>query len=564
MSDLCFGKNFQVVLCLFSALLLQDTAFCAKKPTNASGSPSVQPPRAKPDTAPGSSTDSYNIRGFTKENGGRIAEDNVAGICIKKNEIILLGYDKKYTSEPLKDGETFSDINFFKKYPKLVSVEFTEIELPKERLENIQKFLPKNIKNIVIDSCKIESENIEQLADVIKKRKKIKNVTIRLIDNGTEALGRILSAIAELSNLTTLCLTFDKVTKELCQTISKIIKRSSKTLANVTLAWDSLDEQDAGGEKEAETKKDTDGEKEKEAEKETDGEKENEDKKKAEGKKDEEDKKESDGEKETEAEKEADGAKESAAYQLLAESIGKINEPKTFELSIMKIIDEKSTTDLFSGIAKLTKLSTFKLFLGNISVQNRVELFANAETLGNSLKEMTQLVALDISGMMLPKDVMQVLAQDLKNLEKLKSLDLSGNAITPECAEALAESLKGKGLITLAVNGCELTASTFSTLCKALDNSPLTILYASNNAIKEGIKSLPVKTMTNLKVVDFSKNEIAFDNTMELIKLTAEHPNLQCICFGNNAPLDENAQSKRDDLENWKRENKCHTAFLGL
>ncbi|GHT93386.1 hypothetical protein FACS1894122_08520 [Alphaproteobacteria bacterium] len=502
MSDLCFKKNLPAVLGMFSALLLHNTTFGAPK-AKSSEKTSENSSQKKQKS---SSEDNYSIKGgqFYEESAGKIADDDVAGIRVVKDKIILLGYDRKSSSEAMKADEAFSNLNFFKKYSKLVSAEFTEIELTKDRLENIQKFLQKEIKNIVIDSCKIEPDNIALLADVITKRNEIKNVTFRLIDNESDGYDAIISAIEGLSELKTICLAFDKIKNDSCQKISELIKKSAASLKNLSLAWNGVVETD----------------------------------------------------------------KEAEAYQKLSEAIGELNGLKAFELFLMSI-DEKNTATLFAGVRNLTALSRFKLFLGNISVQNEVKLFENAESLGETLKEMTQLVTLDISGMKLPTDVMQVLAQNLKFLTKLECFNLSDNTIDAQCAEILAASMKEMSkLQTLAINGCELSAPLFATLCKAFDHSPMTMLYARNNAIKEGVRSLPIKTMADLKLADFSKNEVSFENAMELIKLTVDHPKLQAINFRENAPLDSMEEAdkkiKRDELENWKRENKCHVAFFGL
>ncbi|GHU11365.1 hypothetical protein FACS189449_02680 [Alphaproteobacteria bacterium] len=503
MSRLCFERSFTAALCLFLMLSLINTAFCNEKKDKSDRA--KQSAKKADDPSKKDNGKPEEIKNFPFAEGtGKISDDGVAGLRIVRDKLILLGYDKNCTSEALKSDETFSNLNFFKKYSKLVSVEFANIELTKECLENIQKFLQKEIQNIVIDSCEIESSNVELLADIVKKRPELKNVTFRMVENNENDVETILSALGELSKLKTICLAFDKIKNESCQKIAELIKKSADSLKNLSLAWNGVVEAD----------------------------------------------------------------KESEAYQKLSEAIGEVKGLKSFELFLMSI-DEKNTANLFSGIRHLTTLSRFKLFLGNISIQNDIKLFENAESLGDTLKDMTQLVKLDISGMKLPKDVMQVLAQNLEYLKKLQYLDISGNTIDGECAEILVQSLKGMNeLKTLAINGCELTSQVFSTLCKLLENSPLIMLYARNNAIKEGVRSLPVKTMTDLQLADFSKNDVTFENAMELIKLTVDHPKLQAINFRENEPLDSmdevDKKTKRDELENWKRANKCHVAFFGL
>ncbi|MDR3179846.1 MAG: hypothetical protein LBT70_03015 [Holosporaceae bacterium] len=477
----------------------EDTPSTAKnKPSIAKDKPSVPANQSKSNLTP----DLLQNLPFS-ESAGKVANDDVAGIRVVGDKFVLLGYGKNCSMEPFALDESFSDLNFFKRFPKLLSAEFTGIELTKDRLENIQKFLQKDIQNLVIDGCDIKPEYVELLADIVKKRTTLKNVTFRLIDILPESINVLLGALSDLSELKTICLAFDEIDKESCEGITHLIKSSAETLRNLSLAWSKILSKEEEGE-----------------------------------------------------------------YHNFSEAIGELKNLKLFELCMLQI-NEKETVDLFAGIRHLTSLIRFKLFLGNISIQNEVKLFENAESLGDALKDMAQLMSLDLSGMKLPKDVMQVLAQNVGYLKKLKYLDISNNSIDKETAEILADSFKeNEELRTLIINSCGLTAQTFSSLVKNLNNAKISILYARDNLIKEGIKGLPVKNMIDLQLIDFSKNELDFATVMEFIKLTAEHPRLQAVNLGENSAIDDmdpvDKKIKRNDLENWKRENKSYTAFLGL
>ncbi|MDR2681743.1 MAG: hypothetical protein LBB29_01700, partial [Holosporaceae bacterium] len=361
------------------------------------------------------------------------------------------------------------------------------------------------IKNIIIDGCAIKPEYVELLADIVKKRTALENITFRLIDIPSESTSTLVGALSGLSELKTICFAFDEINDDSCEGITNLIKSSGDNLKNLSLAWSKISSSEE---------------------------------------------------------------KEEGEYRKLSEAIGELKNLKLFELCMLSI-NEKETVDLFAAIRHLTSLVRFKLFLGNISIQNEIKLFEHAESLGESLKDMAQLVTLDLSGMKLPKDVMQVLAQNIRYLKNLKYLDISGNSIDQETAEIMADSLKeNEELKTFVVNGCGLTAQTFGTLVKTIGNSKVSILYARDNFIKEGIKNLSVKSMTDLQLIDFSKNDLNFNVVMEFIELTAGHPKLQAVNFSENYDIDAldsvDKKIKRDELENWKRENKCHTAFLGL
>ncbi|MDR2107463.1 MAG: hypothetical protein LBO73_03015, partial [Holosporaceae bacterium] len=86
---------------------------------------------------------------------GKVAADEVAGIRIKNGKIVLLSYEYTYSLDNLPTDCDFSDLHFFKQYPKLISVEINGMSLTGEMLENLQKFLPATLKGLLLRSCNI-------------------------------------------------------------------------------------------------------------------------------------------------------------------------------------------------------------------------------------------------------------------------------------------------------------------------------------------------------------------------------------------------------------------------
>ncbi|MDR2268180.1 MAG: hypothetical protein LBD81_01860 [Holosporaceae bacterium] len=452
------------------------------------------------------------------ESKSKIADNEVAALRISGNKCTFFGYEKNYYEEPFAQDESFSNQNFFKKFPKLISVDFSEIELTKDRLENIQKFLPKNLQCLGIDCCKIgDNELTELIADIIKKRSVLQHLAIMLPEISRDGAESVVSAMASLSSLQSLNLVFDEISQKSCADISRLIEVSTQ-LGTLSIAWSKVIDDDDDND---------------------------------------------------------------SPYKDIGKNIGKLKNLKRLEISIMSV-DGKGCSFLFNGIKNLEKLTRLKLFFGNISVFNGIKLFERSEELMDALSNKRELTSLDLSYMSLPKDAMQVIAQSIASLGSLKCLDISGNPIDNESADILTESLKNVPMLeVLIMNKCSLTEQTFSTICTSLAESPLKILHLGNNDIKGGIRSTPLKMMDFIQTIDFSYNNIPIDASIDFIKSIADNPNLQAVNFDGNAITETANENKktsdedkdkiikeriiiRDRIENFKRKNRIYTAIFGL
>ena len=169
-----------------------------------------------------------------KKAQGSLPADQVCGMRIKNGKIILLGYDHTFGEEQMKDGEDFSDPNFFKKYPKLMSVEMSAVQLTDEALENLQTYLPSNLKMLIIDSCAIGKKNYPVLADIIEKHNSLVSVRIRQYSATPEQAGTIVDSLMHLENLRCLGLGLGQVDEKTVGMIGNCIHKSKDTLKDLS------------------------------------------------------------------------------------------------------------------------------------------------------------------------------------------------------------------------------------------------------------------------------------------------------------------------------------------
>jgi Ran GTPase-activating protein (RanGAP) involved in mRNA processing and transport len=191
------------------------------------------------------------------------------------------------------------------------------------------------------------------------------------------------------------------------------------------------------------------------------------------------------------------------------------------------------------------------------------------EILRDSLQKMHALEVLDISSMRLMGNDMQVLMQAIGTMQKLKTLDVSGNVLDQNSAETLSESLQEHYSVTeLKVNDCSMDDAAFGGLCKSLTNASLVNLFVSSNKIKEGAKTLPLKAMPDLVLVDFAKNDMSYEDAMAFVELTKDHLKLHIVNFNGNSGIESMSNIektiKTDQLTAWKLKNDNRVSFFGL
>jgi len=172
---------------------------------------------------------------FTKSKGS-IATEDVIGIRISGKKITLLGKDKTYSEERERDKGFFAE-DYFSKYPRLISVEMSNVKLTRESLEKIQMFLPKTVKSLIINSCTIEKGDFEEFTDIITRHKQIESLTVTDPNMARAEAAKLLAAVGDLNVIKYLRLTLGELGEEGCVTLQKILEKSKETLLELNLGF---------------------------------------------------------------------------------------------------------------------------------------------------------------------------------------------------------------------------------------------------------------------------------------------------------------------------------------
>lgn len=169
----------------------------------------------------------------------KIDSTRVAGIRIKDQEIIYLSYDKTFYKEQLRQNEKFSDITFFQKFSHLMSVEFNNIILDEETLNNLQKFIPHNIKNLVFDGCQIEKGSEWRIAEIYKKMTQLTSLNIKQIKMDVQYVSAITESISALSELNSMVMAFGEMHSDSFNHLASVVGRSGN-LKTLSLTFDKI------------------------------------------------------------------------------------------------------------------------------------------------------------------------------------------------------------------------------------------------------------------------------------------------------------------------------------
>ncbi|MDR2646161.1 MAG: hypothetical protein LBC04_03250 [Holosporaceae bacterium] len=170
----------------------------------------------------------------------KFAPVEVAGIRIKNGKAILLSFDNKCFTESLPDDFSFSDLNFFTQYPKLISVELSGLALTREMLENLIKFLPSGLKGFLVRSCSMEDENYSLLANLIETHKSISFLSIVMPTLVGKGVTTTLTAIKSRANLKYFGLTVEELSIDDSNLLADVISNSAQTLHGLSLGWSKI------------------------------------------------------------------------------------------------------------------------------------------------------------------------------------------------------------------------------------------------------------------------------------------------------------------------------------
>lgn len=178
------------------------------------------------------------------KNEGNIRDDEVVAIKISEEKIVLFGEgDRYFENQGMK--LKFSDFNFFKKYPKLISVDFSDIELTKEMITYIRTCLSKTVKSLIINSCYISKEDVEAFADIIIDNKQLQYITITLPDSGQAESAKLIAAIGSLDSIKWLNLVLGELESSGCDSLADVLMKSAETLTSLSLGFKSVEDNDS-------------------------------------------------------------------------------------------------------------------------------------------------------------------------------------------------------------------------------------------------------------------------------------------------------------------------------
>lgn len=172
---------------------------------------------------------------FVKSKGS-MARENVIGVRISGKKIILLGKDRTYSEEQWKN-EDFMEADCFSKYPELLSVEICNLNLTREVLEGIRKFLPMTVKNLIINSCTVANKDFEEFTDIITRHKQLEFLTIMDPNMARAESAKLLAAVGDLEVIKYLRLTLGELGDEGCTILQKTLEKSKETLSELNLGF---------------------------------------------------------------------------------------------------------------------------------------------------------------------------------------------------------------------------------------------------------------------------------------------------------------------------------------
>ncbi len=180
---------------------------------------------------------------FTKSTG-RIEEREVIGIRVSGNKIVLLGTNKRYYEEQIK-GNDFSDFDFFTKYPRLLSVDLSNIKLTRKVLQDLQKYLPRTIKSLIINSCSVEKGDFEELTDIITRHNQLEFITVVAPDWAQAESAKLIAAIGDLKVVRWLNLTLGELETGGCDVLRETLVNSEKTLTSLNLGFKKVEDSES-------------------------------------------------------------------------------------------------------------------------------------------------------------------------------------------------------------------------------------------------------------------------------------------------------------------------------
>lgn len=163
-----------------------------------------------------------------KQSNETITEDDVIGIRIISNgteniKVCLLSKDYKSNVSDRNITDINNDMNFFNRYPKLISVEISGVDLNTTLCESLQKYLPHNLQSLIFDNCKL-SDGIDKVIKVLLEHAELLlSFTMRNYDSSAEDANELINSLAQCKKLIFLNLGLKSIDDNGLQQLSGII-----------------------------------------------------------------------------------------------------------------------------------------------------------------------------------------------------------------------------------------------------------------------------------------------------------------------------------------------------
>ncbi len=433
---------------------------------------------------------------------GQVEDKNVIGIRLLGDKVILLGGDgeNREYSEGQSQQSDFSDFDFFSKYPRLLSVEFCNIKFTRDMLQNVQKFLPKTVKSLIINSCYISTKDFEELTDIISGHEQLISVTAVLPKLAQAETEQLIKSIGDLKSIKFLNLTLGELGEGGCTALKEVIEKSEKTLLGLNLGFMKVAESDPYDDLLGSLGKLKNLNK--------------------------------------------------LEYSVLESTEDQIGRFFSSLEKLEKLTDLKLCFDDFyshDGVKSYHNAEGLNAAMRNLTALESLDISnmklpdSALQTISKAMEDLTKLKSLNISGDPISEKTARVLAESLAKMENLITFVANDCEMTGEAFSALCGGFRNNSsLKCISVSGNKIESSVKSLPISQMKN--LSMLNVAYNNIKlpdivEFMKTIPSET--SLEVISWKGN--SFEGFSE-----------------------EERISEIDNLKIWKRQNRVNTLDLGI
>ncbi len=433
---------------------------------------------------------------------GRVEDRNVIGLRLLGDKVVLLGGEgeSREYSEGQSQQADFSDFDFFSKYPRLLSVEFCNMKLTKDILQNVRKFLPKTVKSLIVNSCYISTKDFEELTDIISGHEQLISVTAVLPKLAQAETEQLIKSIGDLNNTKFLNLTLGELGEGGCVALKEVIEKSEKTLLGLNLGFMKVAESDSYNDLLGSLGKLRNLNK--------------------------------------------------LEYSVLESTEDQIGRFFSSLARLEKLTDLKLCFDDFNshdGVESYHNAESLNEAMRNLTALENLDISnmklpdSSLQTISKAMEDLTKLKTLNISGDPVSVKTAKVLAESLAKMESLVTFVANDCEMTGEAFSALCGGFRNNSsLKCMSVSGNKIESSVKSLPVSQMKN--LSVLNVAYNNIKLPdivgfMKTIP--SGTNLEVISWKGNN--FEGLSE-----------------------EERISEADNLKIWKRQNRVNTLDLGI